>query len=78
MIMHDRIMRHGGLLGFKVLNRGLINSFSVNNQKRLGRCQGLKKRHQEAFAQGYEHKNNQMMLDVSSENLSTSASVSNH
>lgn len=41
MIKHNRIMRHGGLLGFKVLNRGLINSFSVNSE-RLRRCQGIK------------------------------------
>lgn len=31
-IKHDRVMRQGGLLSFKVLNRRLINSFSVNNQ----------------------------------------------
>lgn len=41
MIKHDRIMRHGGLLGFKVLNRRLINSVSVNSE-RFRRCRGIK------------------------------------
>lgn len=41
MITLDRIMRHGGLLGFKVLNRGLINSFSVNGED-SGGVRGLR------------------------------------
>jgi hypothetical protein len=41
MIKPDRVMRHGGLLGLKALNKRLINNFSVNNQSLRG-CQGLK------------------------------------